>query len=219
MNHADNGKQAAALAALRYLEDGMVIGVGTGSTVNHFIDALAPWRDRLKGAVSSSDSSTSRLRSIGIEVVDLNRTGDLELYVDGADETDRHRRLIKGGGGALTREKIVAAASRRFVCIVDESKVVDVLGRFPLPVEVIPMARSYVSRQMVKLGGQPLWRENVVTDNGNQIIDVHGLTILDPIALENSINGIAGVVAVGLFARRAADVVLVGGPSGVRTLD
>ena len=219
MNHADNGKQAAALAALRYLEDGMVIGVGTGSTVNRFIDALAPWRDRLKGAVSSSDSSTSRLRSIGIEVVDLNRTGDLELYVDGADETDRHRRLIKGGGGALTREKIVAAASRRFVCIVDESKVVDVLGRFPLPVEVIPMARSYVSRQMVKLGGQPLWRENVVTDNGNQIIDVHGLTILDPIALENSINGIAGVVAVGLFARRAADVVLVGGPSGVRTLD
>lgn len=219
MNHADNGKQAAALAALRYLEDGMMIGVGTGSTVNHFIDALAPWRDRLKGAVSSSDSSTSRLRSIGIEVVDLNRTGDLELYVDGADETDRHRRLIKGGGGALTREKIVAAASRRFVCIVDESKVVDVLGRFPLPVEVIPMARSYVSRQMVKLGGQPLWRENVVTDNGNQIIDVHGLTILDPIALENSINGIAGVVAVGLFARRAADVVLVGGPSGVRTLD
>jgi len=219
MNHADNGKQAAALAALRYLEDGMVIGVGTGSTVNHFIDALAPWRDRLKGAVSSSESSTTRLRSIGIEVIDLNRTGDLELYVDGADETDRHRRLIKGGGGALTREKIVAAASRRFVCIVDESKVVDVLGRFPLPVEVIPMARSYVSRQMVKLGGQPLWRENVVTDNGNQIIDVHGLTILDPIALENTINGIAGVVSVGLFAKRAADVVLVGGPNGVRTLD
>ncbi|MEY4847193.1 MAG: ribose 5-phosphate isomerase [Pseudomonadota bacterium] len=219
MNHADNGKQAAALAALRYLEDGMVIGVGTGSTVNHFIDALAPWRDRLKGAVSSSESSTTRLRSIGIEVIDLNRTGDLELYVDGADETDRHRRLIKGGGGALTREKIVAAASRRFVCIVDESKVVDVLGRFPLPVEVIPMARSYVSRQMVKLGGQPLWRENVVTDNGNQIIDVHGLTILDPIALENTINGIAGVVSVGLFAKRSADVVLVGGPSGVRTLD
>ena len=219
MNHADNGKQAAALAALRYLEDGMVIGVGTGSTVNHFIDALAPWRDRLKGAVSSSESSTTRLRSIGIEVIDLNRTGDLELYVDGADETDRHRRLIKGGGGALTREKIVAAASRRFVCIVDESKVVDVLGRFPLPVEVIPMARSYVSRQMVKLGGQPLWRENVLTDNGNQIIDVHGLTILDPIALENTINGIAGVVSVGLFAKRPADIVLVGGPNGVRTLD
>ena len=218
MNHADNGKQAAALAALRYLEDGMVIGVGTGSTVNHFIDALAPWRDRLKGAVSSSESSTTRLRSIGIEVIDLNRTGDLELYVDGADETDRHRRLIKGGGGALTREKIVAAASRRFVCIVDESKVVDVLGRFPLPVEVIPMARSYVSRQMVKLGGQPLWRENVVTDNGNQIIDVHGLTILDPIALENTINGIAGVVTVGLFAQRAADIVMVGDAGGVRRL-
>jgi ribose 5-phosphate isomerase A len=219
MNDVVNGKQAAALAALRYLEDGMVIGVGTGSTVNHFIDALAPWRDRLKGAVSSSESSTARLRSIGIEVIDLNRTGDLELYVDGADETDRHRRLIKGGGGALTREKIVAAASRRFICIVDESKVVDVLGRFPLPVEVIPMARSYVARQMVKLGGQPLWRENFVTDNGNQIIDVHGLTILDPIALENTINGIAGVVSVGLFAKRAADVVLVGGPSGVRTLE
>jgi ribose 5-phosphate isomerase A len=219
MNDAINGKQAAALAALRYLEDGMVIGVGTGSTVNHFIDALGPWRDRLKGAVSSSESSTARLRAIGIEVIDLNRTGDLELYVDGADETDRHRRLIKGGGGALTREKIVAAASRRFVCIVDESKVVDVLGRFPLPVEVIPMARSYVSRQMVKLGGQPLWRENFVTDNGNQIIDVHGLNILDPIALENTINGIAGVVSVGLFARRGADVVLVGGPGGVRTLD
>ncbi|MEN9528062.1 MAG: ribose 5-phosphate isomerase [Pseudomonadota bacterium] len=219
MNDVVNGKQAAAVAALRYLEDGMVIGVGTGSTVNHFIDALAPWRDRLKGAVSSSESSTARLRSIGIEVIDLNRTGDLELYVDGADETDRHRRLIKGGGGALTREKIVAAASRRFICIVDESKVVDVLGRFPLPVEVIPMARSYVARQMVKLGGQPLWRENFVTDNGNQIIDVHGLTILDPIALENTINGIAGVVSVGLFAKRAADVVLVGGPSGVRTLE
>ena len=219
MNDAINGKHAAALAALRYLEDGMVIGVGTGSTVNHFIDALGPWRDRLKGAVSSSESSTARLRAIGIEVIDLNRTGDLELYVDGADETDRHRRLIKGGGGALTREKIVAAASRRFVCIVDESKVVDVLGRFPLPVEVIPMARSYVSRQMVKLGGQPLWRENFVTDNGNQIIDVHGLNILDPIALENTINGIAGVVSVGLFARRGADVVLVGGPDGVRSLD
>jgi ribose 5-phosphate isomerase A len=219
MNDVVNGKQAAALAALRYLDDGMVIGVGTGSTVNYFIDALAPWRDRLKGAVSSSESSTARLRSVGIEVIDLNRTGDLELYVDGADETDQHRRLIKGGGGALTREKIVAAASRRFVCIVDETKVVDVLGRFPLPVEVIPMARSYVSRQMVKLGGQPLWRENFVTDNGNQIIDVHGLTILDPIALEATINGIAGVVSVGLFAKRAADVVLVGGPNGVRTLD
>ena len=219
MNDVVNGKQAAALAALRYLDDGMVIGVGTGSTVNYFIDALAPWRDRLKGAVSSSESSTARLRSVGIEVIDLNRTGDLELYVDGADETDQHRRLIKGGGGALTREKIVAAASRRFVCIVDETKVVDVLGRFPLPVEVIPMARSYVSRQMVKLGGQPLWRENFVTDNGNQIIDVYGLTILDPIALEATINGIAGVVSVGLFAKRAADVVLVGGPNGVRTLD
>ena len=215
MNDVVNGKQAAALAALRYLEDGMVIGVGTGSTVNHFIDALAPWRDRLKGAVSSSESSTARLRSIGIEVIDLNRTGDLELYVDGADETDRHRRLIKGGGGALTREKIVAAASRRFICIVDESKVVDVLGRFPLPVEVIPMARSYVSRQMVKLGGQPLWRENVVTDNGNQIIDVAGLTITDPVNFESTLNQIVGTVTNGLFARRGADVLLLGTPTGV----
>ena len=219
MNEAVNGKLAAARAALQYLEDDMIIGVGTGSTVNLFIDELAARRDRIRGAVSSSEASTARLRAAGIEVLELNRTGDLALYVDGADETDSHRRLIKGGGAALTREKIVAAASRRFVCIVDESKVVDVLGRFPLPVEVIPMARSYVSRQMVKLGGQPLWRENVVTDNGNQIIDVHGLNILDPIALENTINGIAGVVSVGLFARRGADVVLVGGPGGVRTLD
>ena len=218
MNHADNGKQAAALAALRYLEDGMVIGVGTGSTVNHFIDALAPWRDRLKGAVSSSESSTTRLRSIGIEVIDLNRTGDLELYVDGADETDRHRRLIKGGGGALTREKIVAAASRRFVCIVDESKVVDVLGRFPLPVEVIPMARSHVARQLVKLGGDPVYREGVITDNGNVILDVHNLKIDEPRKLEAAINQIVGVVANGLFAERAANVFLLSTHDGVKTL-
>ncbi|NBO75261.1 MAG: ribose-5-phosphate isomerase RpiA, partial [Gammaproteobacteria bacterium] len=156
-----NGKLAAARAALSYLEDDIVIGVGTGSTVNHFIDELAARRDRLRGAVSSSEASSARLRAAGIEVLDLNRTGDLQLYVDGADETDAHRRLIKGGGAALTREKIIAAASRRFVCIVDESKVVDVLGRFPLPVEVIPMARSYVARQLVKIGAQPVWRENV----------------------------------------------------------
>jgi ribose 5-phosphate isomerase A len=214
MSEAINSKLAAARAALSYLEDDMVIGVGTGSTVSHFIDELAARRDRLRGAVSSSEASSARLRAAGIEVLDLNRTGDLQLYVDGADETDAHRRLIKGGGAALTREKIIAAASRRFVCIVDESKVVDVLGRFPLPVEVIPMARSYVARQLIKIGGQPVWRENVLTDNGNQILDVHGLRILDPPALESTINNIAGVVTVGLFAQRTADVVIVGAAAG-----
>ncbi|NBU24453.1 MAG: ribose-5-phosphate isomerase RpiA [Gammaproteobacteria bacterium] len=218
MTDPSAGKQAAARAALEFVGDDAVIGVGTGSTVNFFIDALAAHRGRIRGAVSSSEASTARLKAAGIEVLDLNRTGDLEVYVDGADETDHHRRLIKGGGAALTREKIVAAASRRFVCVVDESKVVDVLGRFPLPVEVIPMARSYVARQLVKLGGQPVWRENVVTDNGNQILDVHGLRILDPPALETAINGVAGVVTVGLFAHRAADVVLVGSAAGVRRL-
>jgi ribose 5-phosphate isomerase A len=218
MNDTVNGKLAAARAALKYLDDDMIIGVGTGSTVNLFIDELAAHRDRIRGAVSSSEASTARLKSVGIEVLELNRTGDLPLYVDGADETDGHRRLIKGGGAALTREKIVAAASRKFVCIVDESKVVDVLGRFPLPVEVIPMARSYVARQLVKLGGQPVWRENVTTDNGNQILDVHGLRILDPPALETALNGIVGIVTCGLFAHRPADVVLIGSSSGVRTL-
>jgi ribose 5-phosphate isomerase A len=218
MSDAINGKLAAARAALQFIEEEMIVGIGTGSTVNHLIDEIASRRLRLRGAVSSSEASTARLRSVGIEVLDLNRTGDLELYIDGADETDAHRRLIKGGGAALTREKIVAAASRRFVCIVDESKQVDVLGRFPLPVEVIPMARSYVARQLVKLGGQPVWRENVLTDNGNQILDVHGLRILDPPALEGAINDIAGVVTVGLFAKRTADVVLIGGPVGVRRL-
>jgi ribose 5-phosphate isomerase A len=218
MTDSSAGKQAAAQAALKFVADDAVIGVGTGSTVNLFIDALAARRDRIRGAVSSSEASTARLKAAGIEVLDLNRTGDLEVYVDGADETDHHRRLIKGGGAALTREKIVAAASRKFVCVVDESKVVDVLGRFPLPVEVIPMARSYVARQLVKLGGQPVWRENVLTDNGNQILDVHGLRILDPPALETAINGIAGVVTVGLFAHRPADVVLVGSAAGVRTI-
>jgi len=214
MREAMNSKLAAARAALSYLEHDMVIGVGTGSTVNHFIDELAARRDSLRGVVSSSEASSSRLRAAGIEVLDLNRTGDLQLYVDSADETDAHRRLIKGGGAALTREKIIAAASRRFLCIVDESKVVDVLGRFPLPVEVIPMARSYVARQLIKIGGQPVWRENVLTDNGNQILDVHGLRILDPPSLESTINNIAGVVTVGLFAHRIADVVLVGGAAG-----
>lgn len=218
MSDAARRKQAAAEAALGFLTDDTIIGVGTGSTVNFFIDALAGRRDRVRGAVSSSEASTARLRTAGIEVLDLNQTGDLELYVDGADEADRHGRLIKGGGGALTREKIVAAASRRFVCIVDDTKVVDVLGRFPLPVEVIPMARSYVARQLLKLGGQPVLREAFITDNGNPILDVHGLRILDPPALEAAINGIAGVVTVGLFAQRAADIVLVGEADGVRRL-
>lgn len=215
---ADKGKRAAAEAALAWVNDDMLVGVGTGSTVNHFIDCLGALRHRVRGAVSSSESSTQRLRALGIEVLDLNTAGKLELYVDGADETTQHRHLIKGGGAALTREKIVAAASRSFICIVDESKVVDVLGAFPLPIEVIPMARSYVARELVARGGQPVWREGVVTDNGNQILDVHQLRILDPPALETELNQIAGVVTVGLFARRGADVVLVGGPGGVRRL-
>jgi ribose 5-phosphate isomerase A len=216
--HPDDRKKRAAHAALDYLTDGVVIGVGTGSTVNHFIDALAGIRGRIAGAVSSSEASTARLGATGIEVLDLNSVGSLELYVDGADEATVHRHLIKGGGGALTREKIVAAASRRFVCIVDDSKLVDVLGRFPLPVEVIPMARSFVARQLSMRGGRPVWRERFVTDNGNHILDVHNLTILDPPALESEINQIPGVVTVGLFARRPADVLLVGEAAGVKRL-
>ncbi len=212
----DDRKKRAAHAALDFLVDGMVIGVGTGSTVNHFIDALAAMRSRIAGAVSSSEASTARLRAAGIEVLDLNAAGRLELYVDGADEATRHRELIKGGGGALTREKIVAAASRNFVCIVDESKLVDVLGHFPLPVEVIPMARSLVARELVARGARPVWREGVTTDNGNQILDAHGLKILDPKGLEGDLNQIPGVVTVGLFARRPADVLVVGTAAGVR---
>jgi ribose 5-phosphate isomerase A len=212
-------KRRAAEAAIDYVTDGMVVGVGTGSTVNHFIAALTGWRDRIAGAVSSSDASTLLLKKAGIEVFDLNSVGNLELYVDGADEATRHLQLIKGGGAALTREKIVASASQRFICIVDDSKVVDVLGRFPLPVEVIPMARSLVARQLVKLGGQPVWREGVVTDNGNVILDVHNLEILDPPSLESEINQLPGVVTVGLFARRPADVLLVAGPDGVERIE
>lgn len=207
---ADKGKKAAAEAALEWVEDDMLVGVGTGSTVNHFIDGLGALRHRIRGAVSSSEASTQRLRALGIDVLDLNTAGPLELYVDGADETTRHRHLIKGGGAALTREKIVAAASRTFVCIVDESKVVDILGAFPLPIEVIPMARSYVAREIVARGGQPVWREGVVTDNGNWILDVHHLVITDPVGLERTIGEIAGVVCVGLFARRPADIVIAG---------
>ena len=206
----DDRKKRAAHAALDFLVDSMVVGVGTGSTVNHFIDALATMRGRIAGAVSSSNASTERLEAAGIEVLDLNSVGSLELYVDGADEATRHRYLIKGGGAALTREKIVAAAARTFVCIVDESKLVDVLGRFPLPIEVIPMARALVAREIVARGGRPVWREGIITDNGNQILDVHGLRILDPPGLETDLNQIPGVVTVGLFARRPADVLLVG---------
>ncbi len=214
----DLKKQRAAEAALEYVQDGAVIGVGTGSTVNFFIEGLAALRHRIAGAVSSSEASTQRLRAHGIEVLDLNATGDLGVYVDGADESTRRLELIKGGGGALTREKIIAAASRRFVCIVDEQKVVDRLGRFPLPVEVIPMARAYVARRLVKLGGDPVLRDGFVTDNGNHILDVRGFVIDDPAALETEINQITGVVTVGLFARRPADVLLVGTATDVVTL-
>lgn len=209
-------KRLAAEKAIEYVEDGMIVGVGTGSTVAYFIDALGRMADRIKGAVSSSEQSTERLRRHGIEVLDLNSTGPLALYVDGADECDPRKRLIKGGGAALTREKIIAEASERFVCIVDPSKCVDILGRFPLPVEVIPMARSLVARRILeRTGGQPVWRmdaseRGVVTDNGNAILDVHGLEITDPVALESELNQIPGVVSVGLFARRPADVVIIG---------
>jgi ribose 5-phosphate isomerase A len=214
----DEKKKAVALAALEYVESGWVIGVGTGSTANHFIDALAKIKGRLDGAVASSNASAERLKKIGIPVLDLNATGDLPLYVDGTDEATKHLHLIKGGGGALTREKIVAAASRKFVCIADDSKLVDVLGRFPLPIEVIPMARSHVARNLVKLGGQPALREHFTTDNGNVILDVHNLRILNPVELEERLDHIAGVVTNGLFARRPADVLLLGGDQGVKKL-
>jgi len=214
----DLAKRKAAEAALAYVVPGEVLGVGTGSTVNHFIDLLAERRLDVAGAVSSSNASSERLKRAGIPVLDLNSAGTLSIYVDGADESNRHLHLIKGGGGALTREKIVAAASRQFVCIADESKLVDVLGTFPLPVEVIPMAQAYVARELVRLGGQPLLREGFVTDNGNIILDVRGLQILDPIALEAEINLITGVVCVGLFARRRADVLILGAEHGAHTL-
>lgn len=214
----DEAKRAAAEAALKYIQPGQVLGVGTGSTVNFFIDALAKRRHDIPGAVSSSNASTERLKKLGIEVLDLNNTGPISIYVDGADEATLNGHLIKGGGAALTREKIVAAASEKFICIVDESKVVPVLGKFPLPVEVIPMARSLVARKLAALGGDPRWREGVITDNGNVILDVHGLQIVDPVGLEASINQMPGVVSVGLFARRKADVLLIGGPQGVRRL-
>ena len=212
-------KKRCAEAALAFVEDDMMVGVGTGSTVNHFIAALAPWKHRIAGAVSSSEASTRRLREIGIAVRELNDTDGCEIYVDGADEVTEHLAIVKGGGGALTREKIVAQASRRFVCIADASKLVPVLGKFPLPIEVIPMARSLVARQVVKLGGRPVLREGFVTDNGNVILDVHGLAITDPAGLESELNQLPGVVTNGLFARRPADVLLLGDPAGVRRID
>ncbi len=214
----DQKKQAAAEAAIKYVEPGSVVGVGTGSTVNYFIDALGRIKERIEGAVASSDATTQRLNKLGIPVLDLNSTGDLNLYVDGADEATRQFALIKGGGAALTREKIVAAASRKFVCIIDDGKVVDVLGRFPLPIEVIPMARSYVARQVTQLGGQPVLRQGVTTDNGNVILDVHFAHIENPVGLEERLNHITGVVANGLFARRGADVLLIGASTGVTEL-
>ena len=215
---AQEKKQRVAAAALEYLREGMLLGVGTGSTVNALIDQLGPWKARLRGAVSSSAASTARLRAIGIPVSDLNDIPELELYIDGADEVNARRELIKGGGAALTREKIIAAAAQTFVCIVDDTKLVEVLGQFPLPVEVVPMARTLVTGQLAQLGGRAVWRSGVVTDNGNHILDVHGLRITEPLRLEAAINQLAGVVTVGLFAARPADVLLVGNEAGVRTL-
>jgi len=214
----NTGKQAAARAALEFVEAGKVLGVGTGSTVNFLIDELAACGMKLAGTVSSSNESTRRLQAAGYPVLDLNDVGEIDTYIDGADETNPRRQLIKGGGAALTREKVIAAAARRFVCIADESKLVDTLGAFPLPVEVIPMARTYVSRALERLGGRPVWRANVITDNGNHIVDVHGLRITDPASLENAINQVVGVVTVGLFAMRPADIVILGGPAAVRRL-
>ena len=211
-------KLIVAEAALDFIESGEILGVGTGSTVNFFIDALAKVKGKIDGVVSSSDASTKRLQAIGLKVLDLNRTGDLSLYVDGADEATKNLHLIKGGGGALTREKIVASASRRFVCIVDESKVSPYLGSFPLPVEVLPMAQSLVARKLIKMGGQPELRAGFTTDNGNVILDVKGLDLTNPRSMESKINLLAGVVDNGIFAERPADILLIGGGSGVKQI-
>ena len=215
----DELKRQAAEKAMEFLPDSGILGVGTGSTVNHFIDLLAPIKGRFDGAVSSSEASTKRLEAIGMQVLDLNSAGELDVYVDGADESNRQLHLIKGGGGALTREKIIAAASKKFVCIADASKLVSVMGKFPLPVEVIPMARSYVARELVKLGGTPQWRDDFVTDNGNLILDVHDLEIMEPMKLEAEINNIVGVVTVGLFAHRPADVLILGSEDGAKVIE
>ena len=214
----DELKLAVAKAAIAYIPEDCIVGVGTGSTANFFIDELGKIKHKIRGAVASSEASAKRLKGHGIDVLSLNEAGELPVYVDGADEITRHLHMIKGGGGALTREKIVAAASKQFICLCDASKLVDVLGKFPLPVEVIPMARSYVARELVKLGGHPALREGFTTDNGNLILDVHGLQILNPVELETALNQLAGVVTNGLFARRGADVLLLGTSTGLQTI-
>jgi len=215
----DEKKQQVAKAALEYVVEDSIIGIGTGSTANHFIDALATIKHKIEGTVASSNATADRLKSHGIPVFELNSVDEISVYLDGADETNQYLHLIKGGGGALTREKIVAAVSKRFICIADDSKLVDILGKFPLPIEVIPMARSYVARELVKLGGKPIWREGFTTDNGNVILDVHNLKISEPVKLETQLNEITGVVTNGLFASRPADVLLLGSDKGVRILD
>jgi len=214
----DEMKRKAAEAAMAYVVEDEIVGVGTGSTVNHFIDCLADIKGKIKGAVSSSEASTKLMEERGIRVMDLNSVDYIPVYIDGADESNHQLALIKGGGGALTREKIIAGASEKFICIADESKLVEVMGKFPLPIEVIPMARSYIARKLVKLGGRPVWRENFVTDNGNVILDVHDLQITDPVGMENDINSWAGVVTCGLFANRGADVLILGTQEGARTV-
>lgn len=214
----DEQKRAAARAAIQHIPAGCIVGVGTGSTANYFIDELADIRSRIEGTVASSEATARRLSGHGIEVMDLNNVDELPLYVDGADEITPYLHMIKGGGGALTREKVVAAVAKKFICIADQSKLVNVLGKFPLPVEVIPMARGYVAREIIRLGGQPMLRQGFTTDNGNLILDVHGLQILNPVELETELNQITGVVTNGLFARRPADLLLLGGEGGVRTI-
>ncbi len=214
----DEQKRAVAQAALQYVQVGEIIGIGTGSTTNLFIDELAKIKHKIEGAVASSEATAARLKQYGIEVLSLNSVADLPVYIDGADEITRNMHMIKGGGGALTREKIIAAVARKFICIVDQSKLVKVLGKFPLPVEVIPMARSYVARESALLGGQPAWRQDFTTDNGNVILDIHNLNIMNPVELESTLNQITGVVTNGLFARRGADVLLMGTDQGVETI-
>jgi len=211
-------KLNVAQASLEFIQDGCVLGVGTGTTVNFLVDLLPNVRNKIETVVSSSKETTARLKQHGFDVVTLNSAGDLDLYIDGADEATKHMHLTKGGGGALTREKVLASAARKFVCIIDETKLVGMLGAFPLPIEVLPMAQAYVARQIVKMRGQPIWRENFVTDNGNHILDIHNLKITNPLELENRINQIPGVIAVGIFANRPADVLLVAGKDGVRTM-
>ncbi len=214
----DEMKRKAAQAALEYVNADEIIGVGTGSTVNHFIDALAEVKHKINGVVSSSEASTQRMQAHGIKIYELNEVAGLSVYIDGADESDHYLNLIKGGGGALTREKVIAGASKKFICIADESKLVDVMGEFPLPVEVIPMARSFIARELVKIGGRPIWREGFVTDNGNDILDVHDLKIMQPVALENELNKLPGIVSVGIFANRPADVLILGTAEGAKTV-